>query len=185
MRKEVGISLMAVVFIFANIILISAAPALVLHPSSGSSATIIVGIGFTPGANVATFLDGGLVPSVPNPLVVSGSGGFAAIITIPPQASVGNHVITANDGTLQSSSNFNVINMTGPPGSQGVQGVKGDKGDQGIQGIQGIQGEKGQPGVAAEQPENNSTLLILSMSVAVISLALAIIALISALKKKK
>ena len=120
-------------------------------PSSGFYAVTIKGAGWF-GGRVSFFWPGIAEPLLTYPLYVSpGEGGdFTAIVFVPTQASPGTYIITVRDQEEgEATTDFTVIDMTGPPGVDGLSGV-GAPGPAGPTGESGTPGEAGPPGPPGE-----------------------------------
>jgi hypothetical protein len=126
----------------------AAAPAISLSPNSGYSTVTISGSGFL--GQVDIFWDDIPIPTVPETVWVGDSGTFTAIITVPTQTEVGEHLVRAIDMTakpaLSAATVFAVVDMTGPAGATGLKGATGAAGPAGPVGADGEVGPAGPTG---------------------------------------
>jgi hypothetical protein len=185
------------------------AGAITLTPSSGFSATTIVGSGFY--GTVTIYWDEIEIPTVPMSVVADPNGNFTALVSVPTQTTPGEHKIKAismqsvttvgatgypsiTTVTYQGEAVFTVIDMTGPQGLEGPEGPTGEMGPKGPAGATGPQGPQGGPGpqgpagiqgpvgesVIQAQPESDISSSS-SNGTAVAGLSMSIVALLLAL----
>ncbi len=147
LRMTVAVALVIVLVVGCATVVQAQVPAISLHPTSGSSAVIIVGTYFDAPWSITVYWDGAEIPAVSS--TRQETGGFTAIITVPAGASYGFHTILVRDSYGdEASAAFDVIDLTGPQGPVGPQGEQGPTGPQGEQGVPGEQGPIGPEGPA-------------------------------------
>jgi hypothetical protein len=161
----------------------AATPGITLSPNTGFSTLTVSGTGFV--RLVTISWDNVPIPTVPSTIQVNELGNFTAIITVPTQTDVGDHLVTATDTAakpvINVSTVFKVVDMTGPAGAAGVKGATGAAGPAGSAGTiagvgpagpagpagptgpAGAKGEAGAAGVSGSAPLMGILAIILAL----------------------
>jgi hypothetical protein len=172
-------------------------PCIVLNPSMGL-VTTIVGIAFTPNNTVTILSNGTAVPTVPVTIITDNSGNFTAIITFATTKATYN-IVALDSAQISASATFTVPDYTGATGATGATGPTGSTGPAGSQGSTGQKGETGEKGDAATSipteaptttPTGNastesSNIQLLPLTISVVALILAAVAVIAVFLRKK
>jgi len=121
------------------------APAMSLSPDQGVGAFTIEGQGFRWNSDITITWDGTPIPGAAGS---DWAGEFSAVVSVPEQTEPGNHTVIASDATNSASATFTVPDITGPAGSAGPSGPAGDTGPSGPTGDTGQSGPAGGIGLS-------------------------------------